>query len=244
MSFGDVEEVCAYQRLELTNNTPTTPTTNAVTDATTASSTVNGGATNGTGHRRTQRCPPWRWVRRFCADPDSRGKCLLVTTVIASLVISTAALYQVVIGMQNSSHPEARVSVKGFQLVGPNRATVALRLKNMRDACLKVEFANAQLMWTPRVWESDAYSHQNATTTLYGDSINAWILGSIEGVQRWSMEESTKHLYVALEMNVVFDVANLPTGKGALFLGATVETRACDGRNAKNAKKRITLSLT
>lgn len=247
MVFGDAEEGCSYQRLEMTN-AATGPMTNAsrtgpttefvpgstVTDATTASPTIDA------GHRKC--CPPW--VRRFCAESesDSRGRCLLVTTVIASLLISTAALYQVVTGMKNSLHPEARVSVKGFQLVGPNRATVALRLKNIRAACLKVELTNAQLMWTPRVWESDPHSHRNATT-LYGDSLNAWIWGTTEGVQRWSMEESQKHLYVALEMNVVFDEADLPMRKATLFLGATVETRTCDGRNAKKTKKRITVSL-
>ena len=261
MGFGDAaEEGCAYQRLELTNtstasmtNAPTTSMTNAsrtrpttefvpgsmVTDATTASPTVNGGLTNGTAHR-TQCCPPW--ARRFCAESDSRGRCLLVTTVIASLLISTAALYQVVTGMQKSSHPEARVSVKGFQLVDANRATVAVRLKNVRATCLKVEFENAQLVWAPHVWESASYPHRNATT-LYGDSLNAWILGtSSERLQRWSMEDSQKHLYVALEMNVVFDVSDLPVGNVPLFLHTTVKTSAC-GSNAKNQKKSITVAL-
>lgn len=246
MGFGDAaEEGCAYQRLELThtsaasmtNASRTGPTTefvagSMVTDATTASPTIDA------GHRKC--CPPW--VRRFCAESDPRGRCLLVTTVIASLLISTAALYQVVTGMQNSSHPEARVSVKGFQLVDANRATVAVRLKNARATCLKVEFANAQLVWTPRAWESGAYPHRNATT-LYGDSLNAWILGTSEHSQRWSMEDSQKHLYVALEMNVVFDVADLPVGNVPLLLHATVKTSACFGRSAKTTKKSITVSL-
>ncbi|MAB86817.1 MAG: hypothetical protein CML51_05905 [Rhodobacteraceae bacterium] len=244
MGFGDAaEEGCSYQRLEMTNAATgsmtnasrTGPTTefvsgSMVTDATTASPTID------TGHRKC--CPPW--VRRFCAESDSRGRCLLVTTVIASLLISTAALYQVVTGMKKSSHPEAHVSVKGFQLVDANRATVAVRLKNVRATCMKVEFANAQLVWTPRAWESGAYPHRNATT-LYGDSLNAWILGtSSERLQRWSVEESQTHLYVALEMNVVFDVADLP-GNVPVFLHTTVKTRACS--NAKYQKKRITVSL-
>lgn len=247
MVFGDAEEGCAYQRLEMTNAATgsmtnasrTGPTTefvpgSTVTDATTASPTIDAG--------RRKCCPPW--VRRFCAESDdSRGRCLLVTTVIASLLISTAALYQVVTGMQNSSHPEARVSVKGFQLVDANRATVAVRLKNVRATCLKVEFENAQLVWAPHVWESASYPHRNATT-LYGDSLNAWILGtSSERLQRWSMEDSQKHLYVALGMNVVFDVSDLPEGNVPLFLHATVKTSACYGSNAKNQKKSITVAL-